>query len=113
MASHSPRSGGPVVRIDRPVSTEAGAAAPEIMPAIDALQAVGDGLEQDELDAAWVELDNAELELRCQDGRAMSPQPALGKALDAVERARESLDVAEVGRAAADIAQAIQALRRL
>ena len=113
-----PRS-GPVVRIDRqdPVTLrsglDAGAAAQEIMPVIDALLAVGDGLEHDQLDAAWVQLDNAELELRCQEGRAMTPQPALGKALGAVERARENMAMADVGRASADIEQAISALRRL
>lgn len=119
MAHTSLHRGGPIVRIDRPEPVtvrsglEAGAAAQEIMPVIDALLAVGDGLEHDQLDAAWVELDNAELELRCQEGRAMTPQPALGKALGAVERARESMAMADVGRASADIGQAISALRRL
>ncbi|RYJ03317.1 MAG: hypothetical protein EON47_04520 [Acetobacteraceae bacterium] len=119
MAHTSLHRGGPVVRIDRQdpeahrSGPDAGAAQQEIMPVIDALLAVGDGLEHDKLDAAWVELDNAELELRCQEGRAMSPQPALGKALGAVERARENMAMADVGRASADIEQAISALRRL
>lgn len=119
MAHTSLHRSGPVVRIDRQApeplraGTDAGAAAQEIMPVIDALLAVGDGLEHDKLDAAWIELDNAELELRCQEGRATTPQPALGKALGAVERARENMARADVGRAFADIEQAISALRRL
>ena len=119
MAHTSPSRSGPVVRIDRqdPVTVrsglEAGAAAQEIMPVIDSLRAVGNGLEHDQLDSAWVELDNAELELRCQESRSMTPQPALGKALGAVERARENMAMADVGRASADIEQAISALRRL
>ena len=119
MAHSSLHRSGPVVRIDRqdPVTLrsglDAGAAAREILPVIDSLRAVGDGLEHDQLEAAWVELDNAELELRCQEGRAMTPQPALGKALGAVERARENMAMADVGRASADIEQAISALRRL
>ena len=119
MAHTSPYRSGPVVRIDRPEPVtvrsdlDVGAAAQEIMPAIDSLRAVGDGLEHDQLDAAWVELDNAELELRRQEGRAMTPQPALGKALGAVERARENMAMADVGRASADIEQAISVLRRL
>lgn len=119
MAYNSLRTGGPVIRIDRQApeamgtADEVSAAALEIMPVIDALEAVGSDLEHDKLDAAWVELDNAELELRCQDSRSLSPQPALGKALNAVGRARDSMAVAEVDRASADIAQAIQALRRI
>ncbi|MDB5374859.1 MAG: hypothetical protein JWP04_3501 [Belnapia sp.] len=117
MAYGSARNGS-VIKVDRQVP-DAGRpveavddAARDIMPAIDALRAVGADLDRDNLDAAWVDLDNAELELRCQESHAMVPQPALGKALGAVERARENMAQAEVAQASADIDQAILMLRR-
>ena len=115
MAHNNPRRGGPVIRVEELASspvTEVDVAAAEITPAIDALRAVGTDLDQENLDAAWIGLDNAELELRCQESHSMTPQPALGKALGAVERARESMAVAEITQAAADIDRAILVLTR-
>lgn len=112
MAQRSARNDDPVIRVDRQAAGTDDTEARDIMPAIDALRAVGQDLDCDNLEAAWIDLDNAELELRCHESHATTPQPALGKALFAVERARESLAQAAVAQASADIDRAILMLRR-
>lgn len=113
------RGGTPVIRIDRlPAQAlhpadDPPSPAREILPAIDALRGIGADLAAEKLEAAWIGLDSAELELRCHDSHAIPPEPALGRALGAVERARESLAQARVGQASADIDQAIQLLSRM
>ena len=118
MPYSSQRSGLPVIRISEGpalavrAGEETDATVQEIMPVIDALRAVGTDIAREKLETAWVDLDNAELELRCHESRAVTPQPALGKALNAMERARENLSQAETALAMADIDKAIAVLSR-
>jgi hypothetical protein len=118
MAHNTLRDRGAIIRVQhlRPEgpqpAEEMDVAAAEMMPAVDALRAAGADLDHENIDAAWVGLDDAELKLRCQEARSATPQPAVGKALGAVERARENLGLAETAQASADIDKAIMVLTR-
>ncbi|MBL6456792.1 hypothetical protein JMJ55_15755 [Belnapia sp. T6] len=106
----------PVIRVERLTSQsldEPTAAGLEMTPVIDALRAAGEALEQQSLEAARVDLENAELELRCHDGIAVGPHPTLARALEAVTAAREQMARAETAEATTAINRAIGLLSRL
>jgi len=78
-------------------------------PALSDLHAVEKDLRENRLDDAWVDLENAELTLQCDN----APRPLLAKTRAALERARERLARADIAAAAAAIASAVAALSAL
>jgi len=78
-------------------------------PALADLHAVERDLRENRLDDAWVDLENAELTLRCET----APRPLVAKTRAALERVRDRLARADVAAAAAAIASAVAALSAL
>ncbi len=79
------------------------------LPVVDALRAVRQALREGQVERAWIDLDNASHCLARLGGLDGS-NPALGRAVTAVERARDLLGRAHASQAMAAISGALLAL---